>query len=71
MSDKKTKTIVFTRKPPKSAYFVGRDQDVPVKEAEEYINLGYAVDPAAVKKKQAKTEEPDKKKTKDSKKSKK
>jgi len=47
MSKTKTKSIVFTRKPPRSAYFVGRPQDVPQEEAEEYIKLGFAVDPEA------------------------
>lgn len=44
-----TKTIVFTKKPPRSAYFVGIDQDVPEKEADELIKQGWAIDPQAEK----------------------
>jgi hypothetical protein len=45
MSKSKTKTIVFKRKPSKTAYFVGIPQQVPEDQAEEYIKLDYAVDP--------------------------
>jgi len=47
-----TKTVVFTQKPPKSAYFVGIEQDVPSDKADEWIKLGFAVDPEAKKKKE-------------------
>lgn len=44
-----TKTVVFTKKPPKSAYFVGIPQDLPTGEADEVIKQGWAVDPEAEK----------------------
>lgn len=39
------KTVIFTLKPPKSAYFVGREHVLPAKEAEEMIKQGWAYDP--------------------------
>jgi hypothetical protein len=50
----KTRTIVFTSKPPRSAYFVGRPQEVSEDKAAEYINLGFATDPKAETKKKSK-----------------
>lgn len=47
-------TVRFTQKPPKSAYFVGIDQQVPKESAEEWIKLGFAVDPDAESKKKSK-----------------
>jgi len=50
-SKQKTKTIIFVKMPPKSAYFKGIPQALPIKQAEEYIKLGFAIDPEAQKQK--------------------
>lgn len=42
-----TKTLIFTKKPPQTAYFVGIEQEVPAKEADELIKQGWAIDPDA------------------------
>lgn len=46
------KVIVFKKMPPKCAYFKGIPQNVPEKQADEYIKLGYAIDPEEEKKKE-------------------
>lgn len=51
---KKTKEIIFEKKPPKTSYFVGVPQEVNADQAEEYIKLGFAIDPEAVKKEESK-----------------
>lgn len=48
----KMKVIVFKKMPPKCAYFKGIPQNVPEKQADEYIKLGYAIDPEEEKKKE-------------------
>ena len=50
----KTKEIIFEKKPPQTSYFVGVLQEVEEDKAEEYIKLGFAIDPEAVKKKASK-----------------